>query len=73
MAGLSLVQAQTNLDNANAALAKAMEAESWSEGGRSVSRNLEALEKSVSKWERQVKRLTSGGTGGPRVRLATPV
>lgn len=73
MAGITLAQAQVNLDNANAALAKAMEAEGWSEGGRSVNRNLESLEKSVAKWDRIVKRLSGNGTGGPRVHLATPV
>ena len=72
MAGLTLAQAQTNLDAANAAYAKSLEAEQYSEGTRSLTRDPEKILAAVKYWETRVKRLTAG-SGGPRVRAATPV
>lgn len=66
MAGVNLTQAQEKLDEALAALSRAMEAEAYSiqtgAGARSVNRSgVDALQRQVVFWDRMVKRLSSGG------------
>lgn len=62
MAGLTLADAQANLDVANAELKKAMKSSSYSVPGRSMSRaSLGELQASVTFWNGEVKRLSRGG------------
>lgn len=75
MAGLTLAQAQANLEAANTAYMAALEAESFSisdgNASRSVSRpDLDRLQKAIDYWEKRVGRLSRGGIP---VRGATPV
>jgi hypothetical protein len=75
MAGLTLAEAQANLDAANAAYPKALEAESYNEGTRGLRRDPEKILEAIKHWDSEVRRLTArgNGSGGPTVRAATPV
>lgn len=73
MGTYSLEVAQEMLTEAKAAYKKALHAESYGTGGRSVSRpRLEVLSKEVDKWQRIVDRVTNRNGGIP-VRGITPV
>jgi hypothetical protein len=62
MAGITLTQAKTALAAALAAEAKVMAGQSWTWGGKSVTRaDLRAIEESIDKWDARVKRLSGGG------------
>lgn len=69
MAGITLTQAQAQLDAYVAAsLAIAGGGQSYSINGRSFTRaNLGEINKQITFWDMQVKRL-AGGRSGPRVR-----
>lgn len=70
MAGITLAQAQANLDAANAALLNAMSVKSYSIAGRSkTNHDIEALQRQVEYWEAKVLSLTRGGIA---VRGVTP-
>jgi chromosome segregation and condensation protein ScpB len=67
MAGITLTQAQAQLDAALVALQKARDAQQYhiygsAGGGRLFTRaELQQLEADVEKWERRVTQLTRGG------------
>jgi hypothetical protein len=64
MAGLTQVQAQTQLDNAIDALNKAYENQSYSIEGRSLSRqNIADLQDAIDYWDNKVKELDSDSSG----------
>jgi hypothetical protein len=69
MAGITLAQAEARLASwleADAAVAKG---QSYSVGGRSVSRTDAAvIRENITFWEGKVTQLQSGGSGGRRVR-----
>lgn len=73
MAGLTLAQLTAARDAAYTAYLKAVEAESYSEGSRSLSRDPDKLYNHFTKLDAKVKRMEAGGSGGPTVRAATPV
>jgi len=74
MAGITLAQAEAQLDEALAALSAARNAQQYSISTGTSSRQLSraalsALEASVDKWETKVQQLSRGGI---RVRSASP-
>lgn len=73
MSGLTLTQAQENLDAANAAYTRALNVKSYSvEGSRAkVNHDIDKLLDQVKYWQKEVDRLSSG-RGGIRIRGATP-
>jgi len=70
MAGITLAQAETKLTEAISAYEKALDADSYSKGDRSVSRDLSKRQDAITFWENKVKSLDRGGI---RVRGATPL
>jgi len=73
MAGITLAQAQTLLDAAVAAYTKALKAKGYNVGSRGAQRHdIDKLSAEVNKWEAKVRELTRG-SGGIRIRGATPV
>ena len=64
MAGLTQAQAQTQLDNAIAALNAAYTNQSYSIEGRSLSRqSIKDLQDAVDYWDSKVKELSSSRSG----------
>ena len=77
MAGITLEQAQAQLEmwlDAEAAIATS---QSYSIGDRTLTRaDLSSIESAITRWDRRVKQLSrsSGGVGsGPRIRGGTPL
>ncbi|WP_212635557.1 DUF6148 family protein [Ralstonia insidiosa] len=72
MAGITLQQAQEQLDAWMAANLAVASGQSYSIGGRSLTRvNAAEIRDQINFWERKVQRLTSG-QGGIRVRYGAP-
>ena len=72
MAGISLAQAQAKLDAWMAADDAVAGGQSYSIGGRSLTRaNAAEIRNNIDYWERRVIRLTQG-SGGMRVRYGAP-
>jgi len=72
MAGITLAQAQAKLDAWMAADDAVAGGQSYSIGGRSLTRaNAAEIRNNIEYWERRVVRL-SHGSGGIRVRYGTP-
>tara|TARA_Y100000310_G_scaffold342185_1_gene444179 strand:+ start:1853 stop:2068 length:216 start_codon:yes stop_codon:yes gene_type:complete len=70
MAGITLSNAETQLSQWLDALTAISTSQSYSIGGRSLTRaNLSDVEKQVEFWDKKVKNLSRGGI---RVRGATP-
>jgi len=64
MTGITLAQAQTHLEKAQAALNAAYEAQQYSIGDRQVSRaDIEKLESAVNHWSRVVREKTQRAQG----------
>ena len=62
MAGITLAQAQANLDAANTALLAAMSVKSYTIAGRSkTNQDINALQAQVEFWSAKVTELTRGG------------
>ena len=71
MAGITLAQAQTQLDNWIAASTAVAKNQSYTIGDRTLTRaNAREIRENVDFWDTKVQRLTRGGIRG---RLATPV
>lgn len=69
MAGITLDQAQTQLDAWLAANVRVASNQSYSIGGRTLTRaNAKEIRDQVDFWDRQVKRLSLVQTGRSRVR-----
>jgi hypothetical protein len=72
MAGITLAQAQAKLDAWMAADDAVASGQSYSVGGRSLTRaNAAEIRNNIEFWERKVQRLASG-RGGVRVRYGAP-
>lgn len=72
MAGITLAQAQTKLDNYMAAEDAVLSGQSYSIGSRQLTRaNLSEIRSGIAAWEQRVIRLSSGG--GIRITGATPI
>ena len=70
MAGITLAQANTQLTSWLAADTAVATGQSYSIGGRSLTRaNAKEIRDNITLWDKHVKRLTRGGI---RVRGATP-
>jgi len=71
MAGITLAQAETKLSEAMAAISAVMTNQEYRIGNRWLTRaDLDSLQKAVTFWDNQVKRLTRGG--GIRITGGTP-
>jgi len=72
LAGITLEQAQDKLTKAMAAYDAALEAQEYSAGMHQRKRmaDLEAIERSIDKWNKIVNRLSRGGIS---IRGATPI
>ncbi len=71
MAGITLEQAQTQLDIWLAADAAVAESQSYTINGKTLTRaDAAVISEKIDRWDKQVKRLTRGGI---RVRGGTPV
>ena len=70
MAGITLVQAETQLTSWLAADTAVATGQSYSIGGRSLTRaNAKEIRDNITFWDKHVKRLTRGGI---RIRGGTP-
>ncbi len=70
MAGITLEQAQTKLDQYLAAETAALEGQSYTIAGRTLTRaNLDEIRRGIDAWDRRCKELaaTAGGRGRARV------
>jgi len=77
MAGITLEQAQAQLEMWLEAEAAIATSQSYSIGDRTLTRaDLSSIESAITRWDRRVKQLSrsSGGVGyGPRIRGGTPL
>lgn len=73
MAGITLTQAEENLDAAQAAYQKALRSKSYSVGSSrsQVNHDIDKLRAEVQYWDGEVRRLARG-TSGIRIRGGTP-
>lgn len=72
MAGITLAQAETQLAAWLDADAKVAQGQSYSIGGRSLTRaDARVITEKIDYWQRQVEVLSAGGTRGIRVRGIT--
>jgi hypothetical protein len=70
---ISLEQAQAQLDAYLEASLKVSTGQEYTIGGRSLRRtDAREIRAQITFWERQVNRLSGGGSGGLRVRGGTP-
>lgn len=73
MAGITLAQAEARLAAWLAADEAVATGQSYSIGGRSMTRaNAAEIRKNIDYWEQRVNRLARAGTGGARVRYGVP-
>lgn len=74
MAGITLAQAQAQLDAWLAASLAVARGQKYTIGDRQLERaDLAEINKSITMWQQQVNQLSNGRPGGIRVRGVTPV
>lgn len=73
MAGITLAQAQTKLDEYLAAETKVLKGQSVSIDGETLTRaNLDLIQRGIDAWDRRVKTLSGAAGGLGRVRTVRP-
>ena len=69
MAGITLAQAEAKLESYLSAETTVLSNQSYSIEGRTLTRaNLKEIQDGITAWERRVKRLSGGRSGGIRAR-----
>ncbi len=73
MAGITIAQAQAQLDAWLNASLKVSQGQEYTIGNRTLKRaDLAEINSSINMWQTQVTRLSAGGGGGMRMRGGTP-
>ncbi len=73
MAGITLEQAQAQLDKYLTAETKVLSGQAYELAGRSLTRaNLKEITKGIEIWDRRVKELSASASGRGRSRIISP-